>query len=278
MQREQLPKRLRDNQIPGGEWCNRLLDSIKSIWPIETPTARPITTQDGTGYQVKRTSKGGTSDGSSIYALVKWNSGSSKYDWQEAVLTSGVWTAKTGGLSTADYVSPDTGTADQPLALHESGLTDLPDGIAVKMSFVVDSTNAVQPVFEVPLQMDSSFAHRTAITGSPTAGNRADYTLTENELETQANTVGMYDTWNAGTGKGILESQTSTIGWVRTELFRPWYYLESDSNDAGGGGAAGDQNIYCYVIDVEYDVLGRIVSYSDAFRYTMHVPGPCDTT
>lgn len=63
MQREQLPRQLRDNEIPGGAWCNRLLAAIKAIWPIETPTVRPIITQDGTGYQAKSVGGGSACDG-----------------------------------------------------------------------------------------------------------------------------------------------------------------------------------------------------------------------
>lgn len=203
-----------------------------------------------------------------INALVKWNSGSSKYDWQEAVLTSGAWVKKTGGLSTGGYTSDD-GTGDQPLAIHESGLQDLPDGIAVKISVVIDSAGDQQPIFEVPLQRDSSFTHRTTLAGSITLGSRADYSLTEAQLTTQANTVGMYNGFD-------LESQGTSIGWVRTEPFRPWLYVDSASTD--GASVTGTEDMYNYVIDIEYDVLGRPVSHSKAFRYVMHQPGPCDTT
>lgn len=63
MQREQLPRQLRSDEIPGGAWCNRLLASVKAIWPVETPTVRPITTADGTGYQAKQVGGGSACNG-----------------------------------------------------------------------------------------------------------------------------------------------------------------------------------------------------------------------
>lgn len=189
-----------------------------------------------------------------IHALAKWNSGSSAYDWQEAHYSAGSWVQKSGGLSTGGYTS-DTGTGNMALAVHEAGLQDLPDGIHIRIELHTDSSGDIQPIFQVPLQLDASFVHRTALTGTPTLGNRADYTFTQSELQNDAITLASATS---------IEGQGSSIGWVKTEVWVPNIYE-----------AGGDKTLYGYAQDIEYDVLGRYVSESQAWRFTLSAADPC---
>lgn len=205
--------------------------------------------------------------GSAFYARIEWNGTAQAYEWHELEFDAGGpgWQDRTNGMSTAGIASA-TGSQDQPLAYHETLIPSLPS-VTVLMRMVVDDTGAVQPVFAVPVQWDSGFAHRSSLAGSVTAGNRADYTLTAAELQTEDPTAG---TPQPGVGViGITTQPAGKAGWVKTEVVRNVFYLDSDS-----GGA---NTMYGYVKDVEYDVMGRPISESQLMIYTVLTPGPCQT-
>ena len=190
-----------------------------------------------------------------IYAQVTWASGSSDYAWQQARRDSAGtgWEVWDEGMK-----STDTG---QTNAVHESGFEDLPDDLLVIMQRVPraapsgEEFGTTQWLFDVPLQRDSTFVHRTVATASPTAGSRTDLTMTTAELTTEAASAEL--NWD-------MEGQGNSMGVVYTVPSRAMYYE-----------AGSDEIMYGYICDIELDVMGRQISRSEEMRYTIHIPDTC---
>ena len=182
-----------------------------------------------------------------------WNSGTSSYDWAEVQRNSGdtAFATFTGNRNSTNYNE----------ARHFGLVGNLPCGITpilVLMHFTIDADGETQPFFEVPVQKDAAFSHRTSFAGAITLGDRADYSLTEAEVKTEAENTGL--DW----GIEIQTTAPTGVGYVRTLPSRPDLYVDG-----------GDEELYGYVHDVEFDVMGRQVSESNEWRYIVDTPIEC---
>ena len=183
--------------------------------------------------------------------VTTWNSGTSDYDWFEVERNTGdtAWAAKTDSRDQDDFAN----------ARHFNGWADLPSSVAKPMLAILtilpDVDGDYTPFFDVPVQKDSTFAHRTDPTASPTTGDRKDLTMTTAELTTEA---------ASGALNWSIEGQGADIGVVYTVPSRAMYYE-----------AGSDEIMYGYICDIELDVMGRQISRSEEMRYTIHIPDTC---
>ena len=175
--------------------------------------------------------------------ITAWNSGTTNYDWFEVERNSAdnAFEEKTGGRNQDDYAN----------ARHYSLWENLPcttgNPILVTMSLDKDADGDHTPFFDVPIQRDGTFAHRTTAAGTPTLGNRVDRSKTEAEIKQATGTFA------PSTEYGIEAQTSGKQGWVET------YQT----------GAGYDTTAHDFVIqfwDVEFDVMGRSISRSKTFE------------
>ena len=183
--------------------------------------------------------------------ITAWNSGSSTYDWEEVERNAGdtAWSAISNGRTDEDFAKA------RHFNLWESLPATSGNPIFALLTLLVDVDGDYTPFFDVPVQRDGTFAHRTNLSSSPTAGNRKDLTMTEAELNTEEASSDL--DWST-------EGQGDKQGVVYTVPSRGIVYNGS-----------GDATIYGYVTDIELDVMGRVVSRSEEMRYTIHTPAAC---
>ena len=185
-----------------------------------------------------------------------WDGTKKGYSWLELTLNA----ARTGYDIFGDCRQSGDEYADGTLifgvAVHASFIEDLPgttsEPLLVTMTLAPDVNDLPAPTFEVPVQLDSVFAHRSSAGGSPTLGERADLTRAVNSATTDTN-----KDWN------ISGQANDKKGYVTTVMLG----FEVDESD--------DAKIKAYWRDEEYDVMGRHISSSEVFSTEIHEPDAC---
>ena len=175
-----------------------------------------------------------------------WNSGTSSYDWAEVQRNSGdtAFATFTGNRNSTNYNE----------ARHFGLAGNLPCGttpILVLMHFTMDADGEIQPFFEVPMQFDSAFTHRTAADGTGfVAGDREDRKKSEAQVKQATGTFEPDDEYG-------VENQVGTShGWVETY-------------QTGAGYDTTAKDFIIQFWDVEFDVMGRSISRSKTFETQM---------
>lgn len=172
------------------------------------------------------------------------------YTYEEATMNSyGVWAVLEGGRTSTNSLG----------AFELSGLeADFPNDTLVMMYPIATELEMAGYVFQaVCPQIDSTFVHRTTISGTPTLGKRFDLTFTGTEIDKDSVSMGGHD---------ITTDYNSTYcGWVATQMLGIGYDHSS----------LGDKTLYAYYVDIEYDVYGHEVSRSDPLQASVDAAEPC---